>query len=189
MTLRLQAILITYPRDRVKAAFWSQSLITYSLLLTCATSLLQGNLTRFHAVILISLVCSPINVYFTGYSIRAFWSSHRLDATLGKKQYFRRAMVFFSVAVWFAILVYAYIPHAKFAQDSCRGSSVAESFFLGAPFIFAWDLAMRGKVGVLVLFLATPILVIVAWVFAIIRKRKEIWPPGKARRLRFGKVW
>ena len=189
MTLRLQALLIFYSPNRVKAAFWSQSLITYSLLITCATSLLQGSLTRFHAVILVSLVCSPVNVYFTGYSIRAFWTSHRLDAALGKKQYARRAMVLFSVVVWIAILAYAYFPHAKFAQDSCRGSSVAESFFLGAPFIFALALAVGGAVGVLVLFLATPTLVIVAWVFAIIRRRKEIWPPGEPYRPRFGRVW
>ena len=176
---------------RVKAAFWSQSLITYSLLITCVTSLFQGSLTRFHAIILVSLVCSPVNVYFAGYSIRAFWSSHRLDAALGKKQYARRAMVLLSVGIWIAILVYAYLPddRAKFSQDSCRGSTIAEGVFLGAPFIFAYALAATGAAGVLVLFLTIPILVILAWVIVIVRRKKEIWPPGEPYRPRFGKVW
>ena len=189
--LPVQAILIFYSPNRVKAAFWSQSLITYSLLITCATSLFQGNLTRFHAIILVSLVCSPVNIYFTGYSIRAFWSSHRLDTALGRKQYGRRAMVLLSVGIWIAILVYAYLPerYTKFAQDSCRGSTIAESFFLGAPFVFAYILPVEGRAGVLVAFLMIPILVIVTWVIIIVRRRKEIWPPGEPYRPRFGKVW
>lgn len=144
-------------------------------------------------MILISIVCSPVNVYFSGYSIRAFWSSHRLDAVLGKKQYARRAMVFFSMGVWVAILIYAYLPHhlTKFSQDTCRGSSIAEGVFLGAPFIFAWALAQLGPTGVFVLFLflTIPIVVAIAWVVAIVRRRKEIWPPGQPWKPRFGKVW
>ena len=177
----------------MKAAFWSQTLITYSLLITCATSLLQGNLTRFHSIILISIVCSPVNVYFSGYSIRAFWSSHRLDPVLGKKQYARRGLVFLSIGIWTAILVYAYLPqnHTKFAQDTCRGSSIAEGVFLGAPIIAAVALAIAGPTGIFVLFLSLliPVLAAVAWVVAIIRRRKEIWPPGEPWRPRFGKVW
>jgi len=185
------AVLIFYAPKRVKDAFWSQSLITYSLLLTCGVSLIQGSLTRYHAIILISIVCSPVNVYFTGYSIRAFWSSHRLDAVLGKKQHIRRAMVFFSVAVWIAILVYAYLPqrYTKFSQDTCRGGSIAEAVFLGAPFVFIWAMATNGFVGIATALLAPPIIVIVAWIFAIFWKRKEIWPPGERYRPRFGKVW
>ena len=100
-------------------------------------------------------------------------------------------MVLFSVGVWIAILIYAYLPdnRAKFAQDSCRGSTIAEGIFLGAPFVFAWALAATGSAGVLVLFLMIPILVVVAWIAVIIRRRKEIWPPGEPYRPRFGKVW
>lgn len=191
--LPLQAVLIFYSPRRVKAAFWSQTLITYSLLITCITSLFQGSLSRFHAIILVSIVCSPVNVYFSGYSIRAFWSSHRLDPVLGKKQYARRGLVFLSIGAWIAILVYAYLPssHTKFAQEACRGSSVAEGFFLGAPFIYAYALVTVGPAGILLLFLflMIPILIAIAWVVAIIRRRKEIWPPGKPWRPRFGKVW
>ncbi|KAF9781525.1 hypothetical protein BJ322DRAFT_1076724 [Thelephora terrestris] len=184
-------ILIFYSPKRVKEAYWSQTLITYSLLLTCGVSLIRGELTRYHAIVLISIVCSPVNVYFTGYSIRAFWGSHRLDAVLGKKQYLRRALVFFSLAVWITILVYAYLPrkYTKFTQDSCRWDTVAENFFLGSPFVWAVALARSKSFGDLVAFLALPVIVIVAWVFAIVRKRKEIWPPGELYRPRFGRVW
>ncbi|KAF9645472.1 hypothetical protein BDM02DRAFT_3271660, partial [Thelephora ganbajun] len=150
------AVLTFYSPRHVKAAFWSQALVTYSLLIACGISLVRGELTRFHSVIFVSIVCSPVNVYFSGYSIRAFWSFHRLDAVLGKKQYARRAMVLLSVGIWTAILIYAYLPqqHTKFAQDTCRGS-IVENVFLGAPFIFAWALA----------------------IVAIFRRRKDIWPP------------
>ncbi|KAF9781383.1 hypothetical protein BJ322DRAFT_1112078 [Thelephora terrestris] len=187
------AILIFYSSKRVKAAFWSQALITYSLLITCGVSLLRGELTRYHSIILISLVCSPVNVYFAGYSIRAFWSTHRLEPVLGKKQYGRRAMVFLSVAVWVAILVYAYLPqsHTKFAQDTCRGSSAAEAVFLLAPIVIVIAAASQGPTGIFLafLFLLVPILIVVSWTIAIVRKRKEIWPPGEPYRPKFGKVW
>jgi len=182
-----------YSSRRVKEAFWSQSLITYSLLITCSISLLRGDLTRFHSMIVVSIVCSPANVYFAGYSIRAFWSSHRLDAVLGKKQVARRAMVFFSVAIWTAILIYAYLPpeRTKFSQDTCRMMSNAEGAFLLLPIVLVISLAEQGPVGVLYFFmlLAAPILIAVAWAVAITRRRKEIWPPGEPYRPRFGKVW
>lgn len=185
------AILIFYAPKRVKIAFWSQMLITYSLLITCGISLIQKNLTRFHSVVLISIVCSPVNVYFTGYSVRAFWSKHRLNAVLGKKHYLQRAIVFFSVGIWIAVLVYAYLPRhlTTFAQESCRGTTEAEELFLGAPFIYLVAFAVDGGVEALIIFLAVPILVVVAWVFAIIRRRREIWPANEPYKAKFGKVW
>ena len=58
-------------------------------------------------------------------------------------------MVLLSVGIWIVILVYAYLPerYTKFAQDSCRGSTVAESFFLGAPFVFAYLASGRESGG------------------------------------------
>ncbi|KAF9781550.1 hypothetical protein BJ322DRAFT_230258 [Thelephora terrestris] len=187
------ALLIFYAPDRVKDAFWSQVLLTYSLLLTCGISLLQGQLTRFHSIVLISIVCSPVNVYFTGYAIRSFWSVHRLDNVLGKRKNTRRLMVFLSVAIWTAALIYVYLPQrfTNFAQDSCRGSSAVEAFFLGAPFVYAWALTTLGPAGILILFifLAIPILIIFAWFVAIIRRRREIWASSGVCCASFGKVW
>ena len=186
------AILIFYSPRRVKAAFWSQTLITYSLLITCGISLIKESLTRFHAIILISIVCSPVNFYFLCYSIRAFWSSHPLDAVLGRKQYVRRGMMFFAVSVWTAILIHAYLPqrYTKFSQDSCQPwDTPAEQFFLGVLFVWAYDLLHLGGPVALFLFLLIPTFIIVAWAVAIIQRRKEIWPPDQPWRPRFGKVW
>ena len=168
--------------------------MTYSLLISCVISLIRGDLTRFHAIIVVFIVCSPVNVYFTGYSIRAFWSTtHRLDAVLGKTHYVRRALVFFSVASWIPILVDIYLPHSftMFSQESCRGQSYAERWFLGTPLILGFTLAADGPGGVwvLLMFLAIPILVAIAWIVAIGLKRREIWPPGQPHKPRFGKVW
>ena len=142
-------------------------------------------------MILISIVCSPVNIYFLGYSIRAFWGSHQLDAVLGRKQYARRAMVFFAMSVWTAILVYAYLPqkYTKFSQASCHRTSAAEDFFLGAPIFYALFLMdLRGPVAsFLILLILTCI--IIAWIIAIIRERKEIWPSDQPWRPRFCKVW
>ena len=187
------AILIFYSPKRVRKAYWSQILISYSLLLTCGISIYRKDLTRLHSIVLISIVCSPVNVYFAGYAIRAFWSIHRLDAVLGKEQYLRRGLVGTSVLFWVGILIYTYLPHKhpRFAQDSCRGTTLAENFFLGTPFVIAWALMQEGGAGILVLlvFLAVPILVALSWIFAIVRKRNAIWPPGEPLKPRFGRVW
>ena len=104
-------------------------------------------------------------------------------------------MVLFSVAVWMAILIYAYLPqrYTEFSQDSCRQSSIAEVFFLGTPFIAAWVLAEGGPSGIFVLFifLAVPILIVLAWLIAIFLRRDEIWPSGRTGCCdpRYSKVW
>lgn len=187
------AILIFYSSKRVRTAYWSQILISYSLLLTCGISIYRKDLTRLHSIVLVSIVCSPVNVYFTGYAVRAFWSTHRLDAVLGRGQSLRRGLVGISVLFWVGILIYTYLPHKhpRFAQDSCRGTTLAENFFLGTPFVIAWALMQEGGAGVLVLlvFLAIPIIVALSWIFAILRKRHDIWPPGAPLRPRFGRVW
>ena len=100
-------------------------------------------------------------------------------------------MVFFAVSIWTSILVYAYLPqrYTKFSQDSCRWYSAAEEFFLGAPFVWAYSLVYFGGRVTLFLFLLIPTFIIAAWAVAIIRRRKEIWPPDQPWRPRFGKVW
>jgi hypothetical protein len=135
-----------------------------------------------------------VNVYFVGYGIRAFWDTHRLDAVLGRKQYVQRAMVFFSVAVWMAILVYAYLPigDTKFLQRSCSKDSLVKTFFLWSPFLYAWDLATNGSNGIAALFLllTIPILIAFAWIIAIIRRRREIWDESsRSFCAGFGEVW
>lgn len=186
------AVLIFYSPKRVEEAFWSQILTVYSLLLTCLISTARGDLTRFHALVVLALVLSPITVYFVAYAIRSFWSKeHRLESLLGRTRYFRRFVVLLAGASWLAIFIYAYLPKgvAHFAQASCKGRSVVESFYLIVPFLYIQAFAYYGIIYPIFLF-TIPILIMVAtWIVAIVRKKSEIWPSGEPYRPRFVKVW
>jgi len=186
------AVLIFYSPKRVQEAFYSQILTIYSLLLTCLVSLVRGDLTRFHALVVLALVLSPITVYFVAYSIRSFWSGHhRLESLLGRTRYLRRFLVLLAGASWIAILIYAYLPNneKRFAQASCKGRSVMDAFYLIVPFLYIWAFADAGVAYPAVLFTLPFLIMIAAWIIAILRRKKEIWPPGEPYRPRFIKVW
>lgn len=186
------AVLIFYSPKRVQEAFWSQILTVYSLLLTCFIAVLRGDLTRYHALVVLALVLSPITVYFVSYSIRSFWSTeHRLESLLGRTRYLRRIIVLFAGASWLGILIYAYLPRGveHFAQASCKGRSVTDNFYLFVPFLYIIVYASLGDPYPAIIFAVPLALMIAAWVVAIILKRKEIWPPGQSYRPRFIKVW
>ena len=185
-------MLIFYSPKRVQEAFWSQILTIYSLLLTCLVSLIRGDLTRFHALVVLALVLSPITVYFVAYAIRSFWSAqHRLESLLGRTRYLRRFIVLLAGAAWLAIFIYTYLPRAqeRFAQASCKGRSVMEFFFLIVPFVYLVALSSVHYIYPIVLFLLPVVSMIVAWIIAIYLRRKEIWPPGEPYRPRFVKLW
>jgi len=177
----------------VHEAFWSQILTIYSLLLTCLVSIIRGDLTRFHALVVLALVLSPITIYFVAYSIRSFWSTkHRLDNLLGPDHYLRRFIVLFSGASWLAIFIYTYLPKGveHFSQASCKGRSVTEGFYLTVPFQYIqfWA-AEYDLIYPAIIFTIPFVLVTAAWITAIVRKREEIWPPGEPYRPRIVKVW
>ena len=184
------AVLIFYSPKRVQEAFWSQILTIYSLLFTCFISVIRGDLTRFHALVVLALVLSPITIYFVAYAIRSFWSTeHRLESLLGRTRYLRRFIVLFAGAAWLAILIYSYLPKGaeRFAQASCKGRSVTDYFYLIVPLlylVFNTDLIYPP-----IVFALPIILMIIAWVAAISRKKNEIWPQGQPYRPRFLKVW
>ena len=183
-------MLIFYSPKRVQEAFWSQILTIYSLLLTCFISTARGDLTRFHALVVLALVLSPITVYFVAYSIRSFWSKeHRLESLLGRTRYLRRSVVLLAGISWLGIFIYAYLPKGvdHFAQASCKGRSVTEGFYLIVPFLYM--IAYAGEVYPVVLFTLSLVIMIAAWITAILRKKAEIWPPGEPYRPRFVKVW
>jgi len=176
----------------VQEAFWSQILTVYSLLLTCLVSLFRGDLTRFHALVVLALVLSPITVYFVAYSIRSFWSGqHRLEGLLGRTRYLRRIIVLLAGATWMGIFIYAYLPNngERFAQASCKGRSVMDAFYLIVPFLYMAAFISLGIAYPVVLFVLPFVLVIVAWIIAILLRKDEIWPPGEPHRRRFVKVW
>ena len=192
LTLFPLAVLIFYSPKRVQEAFWSQILTVYSLLLTCVVAIVRGDLTRFHALVVLALVLSPITVYFVAYAIRSFWSTqHRLESLLGRTRYLRRFIVLLAGSAWLAIFIYAYLPKGvdRFAQASCKGRSVMESFYLIVPFLYIVVYTEAGIAYPLVIFLLPVLSMVIAWIIAIYLRRKEIWPPGEPYRPRFVKVW
>ena len=181
------AVLIFYSPKRVEEAFYSQVLTIYSLLITCLVAIVRRNLTRFHALVVLALVLSPITVYFVTYSIRSFWSGkHRLESLLGRTRYLRRFLVLLAGAVWLGILIFAYLPkdENRFAQASCKGRSVMDFFYLFVPFLY---------IGVYthpaVIFAIPFVMAIASWAIAISLRKKDIWPPGEPYRPRFIKFW
>ena len=192
LTLFAPAVLIFYSPRRVQEAFWSQILTVYSLLLTCLVSVIRGDLTRFHALVVLALVLSPITVYFVAYAIRSFWSTqHRLESLLGRTRYLRRFIVLLAGSGWLAIFIYTYLPKGidRFAQASCKGRSVMEFFYLIVPFIYIAVYTDAGIVYPLIIFLVPVLSLVVAWIIAIYLRREDIWPPGEPYRPRFVKVW
>jgi hypothetical protein len=160
----------------VQEAFWSQILTIYSLLLTCGLSIFRGDLTRFHALVVLALVLSPITVYFVGYSVRSFWSTHhRLESLLGRTRYLRRFVVLFAGAAWLAIFIYAYLPKGvdHFAQASCKGRTFTETFYLIVPFLYIQINAEAGVVYPAILFSVPFVIMITAWIIAIVKKRNR----------------
>ena len=186
-------MLVFYSPKRVEEAFWAQILTIYSLLLTCLISITRSELTRFHALVVLALVLSPITVYFVGYSIRSFWSTHhRLENLLGRSHYLKRSVVLFAGVSWLGIFIYTYLPRSEnhFSQPSCKGRSVTEGFYLTVPFLYAQYYAEILHIAYPAVLLSIPfVFVAVAWTTAILRRKEEIWPPGEPYRPRILKVW
>lgn len=167
------AILIFHAPKRVKDAFYYQMSTVYALLITCITSLAQKEITQPHATTAILIISSPVSVYFLVYSIRAFWSKHRLDEVLGKKERLNRGLVLTAVGAWVAICVYTRPAMSdRFFQASCDPTSISD--VLSAGFIGS---SLVAAVAAL------------SWLISIFLARKEIWPPGERYRPRFATVW
>jgi hypothetical protein len=184
------AFLIFYSPDDVKDAFWSQILTIYSLLLTAGISIVQGTLTKFHAVAVSVIVASPLTIYLVVYSLAAmFGSMHRLEDILGKGHIFKRLVVLVAAAIWGTLTIYSFLSGSihHFAQESCRPQPLLLNFFLLTPISVSImerrDLPWLGPVIAIPLFL-----IVLAWVIAILLKRRVIWPPGQRYRFNFWKV-
>ena len=162
----------------------------YSLLLTACISIFRHELTKFHALIVSVIVASPLTIYLNIYSIRAMWGGqHRLENVLGKENLFKRLFVLFATVIWAALTIYSFIPKntPRFAQSSCKPQPLVLNFFLITPIsVGLMERKEKPWLGVVV---AIPLLLIItAWVTAILLKRRVIWPPGEPYRVNFWKV-
>lgn len=183
-------MLIFYSPKKVKDAFWSQVLAMYSLLLTASISIFRRDLTKFHALTVSVIVASPLTIYLVIYSVRAIWGGeHRLENVLGKGHVFKRLLVLFAAVLWAALTIYTFLPQnaPHFAQSSCKPRPLLLNFFLITPISAAIEEGgERPWIGVVV---AIPLLLlVVAWVIAILLKRYVIWPPGEPYHVNFWRV-
>ena len=180
------AVLIFFDQKRVKDVFYCQISIVYALLVTCAASLFQQNITRFHATVAATIASSPVSFYFLFYSIEAFWYNHRLDTVLGKEKYLNRGMVFFAAGMWTSIVVYTSLDSTQnnFTQSSCETETVQEIFV--RVVINPQELGFGLLISPWFLF---TIAALFSWLISIWRARKDIWPPGGRSWLKFRTVW
>jgi hypothetical protein len=163
----------------------------YSLLLTAGVSIFLNELTKFHALTVSVIVASPLTIYLVIYSISAmFGGKHRLEGVLGQGQLFKRLFVLVAAAIWTTLTIFSFLPKSAphFSQNSCQPRPLLLNFFLITPFSVAIEEGQEHPwVGPVV---ALPlVMIIVAWVTAILLRRHIIWPPGEPYRVNFWKVW
>ena len=177
MTTAPPAILIFNAPRRVKDAFYYQISTVYALLITCSVSIFQANITRLHATFALTIASSPASIYFLVYSIRAFWSRHRLDTVLGGKNYLNRGLVFLATGIWISIVIYTSLnsTRGRFTQGSCRTRTAQEV------------LVLKGLIGAPSVVIS--VIAVVSWTVSIVLARKEIWPPGERYRPKVSTVW
>ncbi|KAF8502954.1 hypothetical protein BU17DRAFT_58662, partial [Hysterangium stoloniferum] len=189
----LVATIIFYSHDIPKGAIWSQILTAYSILITCAISVIKQQLTRIHAIIAVATASSPSIAYIVVYAIRSMWQNdHRLNSVFGKGHILRRVIVIGVLPIWIALAAYTLLrnhaPH--FTQLSCEDNFQKKMFkmFLFLPFVFfASFKEEEGTTASIIL--ALPVeLTVLSWLIAIWLSRREIWK-GERYKFRFGKVW
>ncbi|KAI0795476.1 hypothetical protein C8Q75DRAFT_452804 [Abortiporus biennis] len=185
------SLVIFYSPEEAEAAFWSQLLTVYSLLITCAIAIFQKSLTRFHAIVAVVMAGSPLNLYLLLYSIVSFWyNKHRMVGVVGTGRHLNRFATLLIGVIWVILMIYIFAPNLAphFAQASC------DRHFQFLRAVYAFPLVLLG-----VLFIVLPLfsvlvtlpisLTILGWIIAIILQRKNIWRRGEKWSPRFGRVW
>jgi hypothetical protein len=181
--------------DEVTEAYWSQLLTLYSIIVAAAISIFQTppSLTKFHAIVAVELVASPLTFYLAIYAIRSFFNNkHRLDRLLGRGKLHYRVMAIGTFALLVAFYIYILLPShvQKFSQASCDAKSilVKANFLLPAIFFFV----IFTYAGILPGILVTLPFIFVAfsWVATVYIRRQELWyKSGKRRNPSFWDVW
>ncbi|KIJ50523.1 hypothetical protein M422DRAFT_44325 [Sphaerobolus stellatus SS14] len=197
----LTTIILYYNREAVTESFWTQLLTIYSFLITSIISMSKGELTRIHAVIATGLVGSPLSIYIFIYAIRSIWGGlgKRMEKVLGKGAITARILVILACGIWIFLIIFILVPDSnskRFSQRACERDQFPlvfqGYFFLPLVIIkfFLDDKDTKSFGGVLVFVVVLPIAMMVfAWIIAIIRRRREIWPAGEPYSLKWHTVW
>jgi hypothetical protein len=135
----------------ITEAYWSQILTLYSILVAAVISIGQTQLTKFHAIIAIELVASPLTFYVAIYAIRSmFGHKHRLDHLLGRGKVHYRMLALGTVALLIGFFIYVMIPAhlQQFSQASCDAKSMLVKLsFLLPVILFAGVIIEGGLIG------------------------------------------
>jgi len=185
------SIMLFYSPENAHTALWSQLLTMYSLLLTCAISVSQKNLSRLYALLAVVIAGSPLSLYLIMYAIISFWyQRHRLRCIFGEGQLIPRMLVIIAGCLWVSLLTFSMVlsDRAHFAQRSCDELYGSMGAIYIIPFLFFHD-AFNVNAGLGMLLVLPLIITGVAWVIALTIQRKAIWPPGEKWSPHFGRMW
>jgi hypothetical protein len=205
------AILIFYSKDHdgIREAYWSQVLTLYSILVAAAVAISQENLTKFHGLIAIELVASPLTLYMAVYGewirwrlralllmsslvVRSFFGHrHRLDHLMGKGHFTQRFVALGTVAIWVAFLVYLLLPShlQQFSQPSCEAESKLIRYTFLLPVMLFVE-AVFYNILSLIIAVAPLVIVTSCWIIAIYHRRHQLWyRTGARKRPGFWDVW
>jgi hypothetical protein len=160
----------------------------YSLLLTCAWTLVRQQLTKIHATLALATAGSPLTVCIFVYAVRSVWEgNHRLGPAVGRGRIFPRTIVLMAMGFWIGMFIYVTLPSnlSNFQQEDCEQNNNGIKFFFALPLLIFVDRPTWMQFLGALPFLLTAI----AWVVAILLRRREIWPPGEVYRPRPITVW
>lgn len=162
----------------------------YSLIIAAIIGTANHNLTKLHALFAAVAASSPLSIYLFVYAVRAFFGEQtRLQSLFGPGKWVNRSITLFIAPVWAMFIVFLAVPSETyhFQQAACElnGSSnfVEILFFVPVVAVFL----DTGKSALITLYVLLPLLPIVAWIFALIYLRHEVW--ADSRRFPANRIW
>jgi hypothetical protein len=179
--------------EETAEAYKSQFLTLLSILVAAGTSISQSSLTKFHAIIAIELVASPMMFYVVIYAIRSLFNHrHRLDHLFGHGRLLNRLIAVGTLLMWITLFIYVMLPSdlQQFSQASCDMKSAVVNLTFLAPFrISAAQFQAGGTVASFVIFVPF-IAVISSWMSTIYLRREQLWNSAeKCKHPTFWSVW
>jgi hypothetical protein len=165
-------------------AYWSQTLTTYSILLSAALSVAVGTLSKFHALVAIELVASPMTLYMTIYALRSLAANnHRLHHLLRQENWVYLVLNIATFILWVIFIFYVCLVRGHFAQASCSDPVISGNAVWFTPSLKMFFQDFRSFIAVAASMYTA---IFALWVIAMYRRRDEvkaIWYNVGRRRL------
>ncbi|KAI0795499.1 hypothetical protein C8Q75DRAFT_746302 [Abortiporus biennis] len=185
------SVLLFYSPEDAQTAFWAQMITVYSMIAGVGISIIRSDITRFHSVVAVVMIGSPLNFYLIVYAVISFWySKHRLVVLFGPGRIINRVFVIVAGALWITLLAITFSDGYKknFKQISCDDGNLTGAISRLA-YVFPFFVIPVLSAGVDVAFLLPICLTIIGWIVAIVLQRKYIWRQGERWSPHFGRIW